>query len=345
MKFKNTYRLFLTIFILIFSILLTSCSSLGFGTTMPTLDIQSEFENDNWLIIDNVLINKTNNKIYPLEPDTNATIEGISNVFYHGPYTYNVEFDENTFKLYTFLKTYYPDDDLVYAFFDCVFTYDYEGHEVDRTYLSELLTEEQVLSLYNTRFNKTDAFSFAVDALWKYNEDNDENNSISKQEILEHIEALYNNSKNDINTISGIAKTVGDDVWFSATISPNGHYNSGSPLLNGIRHSTVKRYNPTSKEIKIVFDYNEKNEAIIDFDENGLYTFDKDGNLKYFDIESKKSTLIHKFLGTVSYFEITNKYIGTGYEDGETGYYYFAYEKGGTIIADHLLSKYNRGYD
>lgn len=108
MKFKNTYRLFLTIFILIFSILLTSCSSLGFGTTMPTLDIQSEFENDNWLIIDNILINKTNNKIYPLEPDTNATIEGISNIFYYGPYTYKVEFDENTFKLYTFLKHIIP---------------------------------------------------------------------------------------------------------------------------------------------------------------------------------------------------------------------------------------------
>ena len=310
---------------------------------MPTLDTQSEFENDNWLIIDNILINKTDNKVYLLEADTSATIEGIADIFYYSPYTYKVEFDENEFKLYTFLKTYYyPEDALAYAFFDCVFTFDYKGHEVDRTYLSELLTEEQALSLYNTRFNKTNVFSFAVDTLFKYKEDNDENSSISKQKILEHIETLYNNSKNDINTILGIAKTVGDDVWFSATVSPNGHYNSGNPLLDGIRNSTIKSYNPNSKEIKVVFDYNEKNEAIIDFNEKGLYIFDNNSNLKYFDLELKKSTLIHKFLGKVYSFEITDNYIGANYEDGKIGYYYFVYKKGGNIVANNLYSKYNR---
>lgn len=342
MKFKNIYKLFLTIFILIFSILLTSCSSLGFGTTMPTLNIQSEFENDNWLIIDNILINKTDNKVFLLEPDTSAAIEGISNIFYHSPYTYKVEFEENAFKLYTFLETYYyPEDVLVYAFFDCVFTYNYEGHEVDRTYLSELLTEEQALSLYNTRFNKTDEFSFAVDILWKHHKEDNQTTSKVEQEILEHIENIYNNSNNSINTVSGSAKTIGDEVWFSVVISPNGHYNSGNPLLDGIHKSEIKSYSPNSKEIKLVFEYNEKDETIIDFDEKGLYTFDNDGNLKYFDIESKQATFIHKFSGTVYSFEITNNYIGASYEDGNTGYYYFVYEKGGNIVADNLYSKYN----
>lgn len=55
--------------------------------------------------------------------------------------------------------------------------------------------------------------------------------------------------------------------------------------------------------------------------------------------------MIHKFSNGVSSFEITDHYIGAIYEDGEIGYYYFVYEKGGNIIADHLRSKYNRGYD
>ncbi len=344
MKFKNTYKLFFTIFILIFSILLTSCSSLGFGTTMPTLDMQSEFENDNWLIIDNILINKTDNKVFPLEPDTNATISGIDNIYYHGPYTYGIEFEESVFKLYTFLKTnYYSEEsvEFVPVFYDCVFIYDYEGHEVDRIYLSESLTEEQALSLYNTRFNKTDEFSFAVDILWKDHKEDNQSTSEIEQEILKHIENIYNNSKNSIDTISGSAKTINDEVWFSVIISPKGHYNSGNPLLDGIRNSEIKGYNSNTKEIKVIFKYNKKNETIIDFDENGLYTFDSKGNFKYFDIKLKKTTLIHKFSGTVYSFEITNNYIGASYEDGEIGYSYFVYEKGKDIVADNLYSKYN----
>lgn len=107
MKLKNTYKLFVTAFVLIFSNLLTSCSLLGIGAAMPTLTMDSAFENGEWLIIDDTLINKNDHQVYFLEPDTTATIDGIAGIAYHSPYTYKVEFEEKDFKLYTFLETYY----------------------------------------------------------------------------------------------------------------------------------------------------------------------------------------------------------------------------------------------
>ncbi len=313
---------------LIFLIALTSCSSFGFGTVVPGMNTARAFENDTWLLIDNMLANKAGGGVYRLEPHSDATIPGVYSIYYHGPYTYKVEFEESAFKQYTFLKTsHYSEksDEITYKFYDCVFTYDYKGQEIDRTYLGDIKTKEEVEALY-----QTEDFSYEIDLLWK---NDGENSGPTKQRILEYAENIYRSLKSSINAVAGTAKPMGEEVWFSVGIFKDGDFNSGSSLLEGIQNSEIKSYHPKSDEIKSVFVYDKKEEAIVDFDENGLYTYDSNGKLKYFDIESKKSTVIHKFRDRVYSFQITDNYIGVIYEDGQRDHY-LVYEKGGSIVAN-----------
>lgn len=311
--------------------------------------MKSDFDDDKWLLIDNMIINKNDNTVHLLDPDGDATIDGIADIFYHGPYTYSVEFEDNAFRLYTFLETYYyPEgsDKSARAFFDCVFTYDPDGHETDRTYLSEPLTKQEMLSLYNSRYTQSENFSFAVDALWEYDKDEYEYISSAEQVILEYAENIYNESiinesLSGLITVAGTAKTSGDDILFSVTVIPKILFPSGNPILDGISKSEIIRYDSESEEFESVFEYNKMNSMIVDFDGNGLYIFDNNRVLKYFDIESGETTSIHKFAGQVYSFEITDNYIGATYEDNETGYCFFAYEKGNAIVADDLYSEYS----
>ena len=350
MKIKNTCRLFLVVSILIFSILFTSCANLGWATVMPQLNINKQFENSAWLVIDNLLINKNDGSVCVLSPNKDATILGIDNIYYHGPYTYKIEFEDDTFKLYTFLQANYyskESNEFIYVFYDCVFIYNYKGCEVNRMYLSDALTKEQAVALYELRFDETEAFSYEIDILWENHKD--ENKSEAQQQVLEFIENLYGNSSKRIKTITGNAKIIDDEIWFSVNLFPNTHFNSGDALVSGIKRAEIKSYNPGTGEFQSVYKHNKKNEAIVDFDKNGFYTFDSDSNLKYFDIDSNKSTLIYTFpyrmpetTHAVYSFDITDNYICVSYEDGEKGHYYLVYKKSEGIIANSLYYQYTR---
>jgi len=332
------------IIVVVLSVLLTSCSESNaslVGAEIPDIEMQNEFYNDDWLIIDSILVNKSENKVYKLRPDTEAVIEGFPYFFYHGPYTYKVEFDENEFRLYTFLRTYYyVDGESVAAFFDCEFTYDYEGNEIGRKYISEQLTEEQVLALYDSRFEQTDGFLFNIDAMWKYQKEDHKWTGKTEQDIIEHVEKIYNGSGNPLTHVFGRAKTIGEEIWFTYDEPEKVGFSAGNPLLNGEHKSGIKSYDSNTGEIIDVFKYNANNETVVDFDEGGLFTFSSRMELKYYNIETEESTLIHKFPGRVSSFDITDKYIGVHYLIGnipysETDYYYAIYEKGNGIVADN----------
>ena len=59
MKLKKYSKLIFVSFLLIISILFSSsCSFFGWGTVMPSINVTNEFENEKWLLIDNLLINK-----------------------------------------------------------------------------------------------------------------------------------------------------------------------------------------------------------------------------------------------------------------------------------------------
>jgi len=274
--------------------------------------------------------------------DENATIEGIDWVGKQGSHTYKVDFEERQVKLYTFVDSYdHPDgsNEPVNAYYQCILTYDYEGHIIDRVYLSDSLSEEQMVSLYNTALNKFDAFSFEIDTLWKLNkEDELEYASLAKHVILEHIETSYYNSR---NAVIGISKEMGNEIWFSVVACPNTHFNSGFPLFEDIYSPKIKKFNQDSGKIDIVFEYNKYNEVIIDFTENGIYTISKTGKLKYVDMESKKSTIIYDFPQAVTSLIMTDNYIVSIYEDAKVslakGYNYFVYEKGKGIVANDLI--------
>ena len=320
------------ILFLISIIMLSSCSSLGIGSSMPELKTYTDFEAETWLVISRFLINKNTGNVCMLEANTNADMpDGVYSFFYYGPYAYKYEFGESSFKEYTFLKTASTKDgDSLY--YECVLTYSYEGNEIERSYIGEPLTEDEMQAAYKTNPSNTNAFPFEIDLTWDY--DKDEGDSTPRQAIIEYAEALYNAQPNSFSTVIGLAKPMSEKAtWFSITVSKDSHYNSGAPLFGGIHQNEIKSYDPAANEIETVYEYNKIGIQIIDFDENGMYTLDSNGNFSYIGFESKKPTLIHKFSDRIYSFYLTDKYI-CAVHGSATDVVFFVYEKGASVIAD-----------
>ena len=315
------------------TLILSSCSSLGFGASMPEIVTYAAFENDTWLVIDHFLINKNDGSVCLLEADTDAGIpDEVWDFYYYGPYAYKYEFEESSFKEYTFLKTASTKGgDTLY--YECIFTYSYEGKEIERSYIGEPLTEEEMKEAYKTNPSNVNAFSFEIDMLWKY--DKEEYEDVQKQVIIDHAEDIYEAQSKETSIVMGLAKPMGDETWFSLAVCQDRSFDSGEPLFGGIRRSEIKSYNSETNEIETVYEYNKKGKQIIDFDENGMYVLDSNGNFSYVDFESNRSTLIHRLSGYLYSFYITDKYICAYYGAASlSGGNFFVYKKGASVIAD-----------
>ncbi len=330
------------VLLIILTVMLSSCSSFGFGTSMPDMEAVKAFESDTYIVVDNMLINKTDGSVCLLEPDSDATITGKDNIYYHGPYAYKYVFEDSSFKQYTFLKVNYwskERNDFIDQYYECVFTYGYDGKELDREYIGEILTEDEMEEAYKSNPSNIDAFSFEVDVLWEYNEE--KYKTQKQQAVLEYVENIYASQEEPFSTVVGLAKPMGEEIRFCLTVSEDGDFETGEPLLEGINSSKIVSYNPKTNEFKTVLEYEGKKQ-IIDFDEKGFYTFDSDLKLKYVDFETKRSTLICQFSNIVSRFIITDGYICAyyhGYDNHKAAYYYFVYQKGGSVIADDLYTR------
>ena len=322
----------LCVILLISAIMLSSCSSLGIGTSMPDLETYAEFENDTWLVIDHFLINKQDKTVCLLEANTeNADLPPeVWSFYYYGPYAYEYIFEESSFKEYTYLKTASTKSGET-LYYECVLTYSYEGKEIERSYIGEPLTEEEMKEAYKTNPSNLKAFSFEIDMLWKY--DKEEYEDAQKQVIIDHAEDIYEAQSKETSIVMGLAKPMGDETWFSLAVCQDRSFDSGEPLFGGIRRSEIKSYNSETNEIETVYEYNKKGKQIIYFDENGMYVFDSNGNFSYVDFESNRSTLIHRLSGYLYSFYITDKYI-CAYYGAAFGGNFFVYKKGASVIAD-----------
>ena len=133
--------------LLISLLLLSSCSVLNEGILMPNIQIDHIFENDTWLVVEDRLINKIDGTVYWLELDRNTTISEATEIYRDSVNSYKYEFLESSVKEYTFLRTYLKNWTDVY--YECVITYNYEGKEIDRFYIGEVLTREKMQELYH----------------------------------------------------------------------------------------------------------------------------------------------------------------------------------------------------
>ena len=63
-------------------------------------------------------------------------------------------------------------------------------------------------------------------------------------------------------------------------------------MFSGVKQTEIFSYDPQTKKFESVFKYDKNKTIIVDFDENGAYTFDDKGRLSYYDFISKTSVLI-----------------------------------------------------
>ena len=297
---------------------------------MPNLETYKAFEDDTWLVIDHFLIKKQDKTVCLLEANTDASIPSeVWDFYYYGPYAYEYVFEESSFKEYTFLKTASTKSGET-LYYECVFTYSYEGKEIERSYIGEPLTEEEMKEAYKTNPSNVKSFSFEIDMLWEY--DKQEYEDTQKQAIMNYAEDLYEAQSEHSSTVVGLAKPMDEEIWFSVVVSKDSGFDSGEPLFGGIHQSEIKSYNSETNEIETVYEFNKKGKQIIDFDKNGMYVLDSKGNFSYVNFESKKSTLIHRLSGIYTFY-ITDKYTCVYYGGAVNGNL-FVYEKGFSVIAD-----------
>jgi len=332
---KHICRVLILIIILI-SLLFSSSCARFIGNSMPSLYIEKNFENDTWLVIDNKLINKKTGEVCCIILSEDDVVkDGLRDIL--TPYTYKIDFFQDNFKLYAFLSVDVWDQELKqtkYTYYERAITIGYDGREISREYLGNTLNDEQFDLLYSQNY-ESEEFSYNIDYRWMIN--TSKPNSASKQKILEYAQKIYEEyKKTKIVGIKGLAKPINDKFWFSITSSDLAQWNSGVAQIAGAKKTEIKSYDPKTDEIETVFEYNRKKTIIVDFDQDGFYTFDSKSNLKYYDFKTKKSTLIHKFSGHAVMFEVTDKYICTFVRQDDD--YYFVYEKSGKIIAN---SKYD----
>ena len=315
-------------------LLLSSCASWGFGTNAPTLEAYAAFENDTWLVVGSMLINKTDGTVFLMNADYDARIYGVDMISYHGPYAYKYVFEESSFKEYTYLEALDIRSELgdsITQYYECILTYGYNGAEIEREYIGELISEAQMAELYENNPSNVASFPIKIDTLWKYEDKSEYSQTDLK--IIGFAEEIYNSQADEISAVVGVARPVGEEIWFSTVICENGNFETGDALLNGMRGAVIRAYNPVADVSRTVLELDGKNRLFVDFDESGAYIFDSTGSLKYFDFNTKKETLIHRFDGYVMSFELTENYICASYKYGDSGSY-FVYEKGGSIIAN-----------
>ncbi len=324
------------IFLFLSMLVLSSCSALNEGILMPNIQIDHIFENDTWLVVEDRLINKIDGTVYWLEINRNIAIPGVTEFYSDSQNVYKYEFEESLLKQYTFLRVYAQS--LTPLYYEYVITFSYDGEEIARSCISDLLTEEEMQKEYANKSQGIEDFRFYVFSseagyIWDgFTSINKEETSAEKRAILDFAENLYK-SQNDGSycIMEGLAKPMNDEIWFSTAGSNRRDSVKADSLISGIRETQITAYNRETNDFRTVFKYDKKKTQIIDFDENGAYILDSNGKFGYVDFETRKLTVIYDFPGVDTIF-ITDKYICVKYQ--LNGYTYFVYEKGGSVVAN-----------
>ncbi len=177
----------------------------------------------------------------------------------------------------------------------------------------------------------SEAFSFEVNSRYEHNTTKGADST--QQDIIDYIKDLYKEDTSTNYTTLGTARPMNDKFWFSITTTDAHGFDSGNGLYEGIISSKIMSYNPASKQFETVFDYDKNDAVIVDFDENGIFTFDIDGNLNYYNLKSEKSTNIWTCNDRPLKFKIADDYICADYTRDSNGYG-FVYQKHGEILTD-----------
>ena len=324
------------IFLLLSMLVLSSCSVLNEGILMPNIQIDHTFENDTWLVIENRLINKIDGTVHWLEINRSIAIPGVTEFHSDSQNVYKYEFEESSLKQYTFLRVYAQS--LTPLYYEYVITFSYDGKEIARSCLSEVLTEEEMQKEYAKKSQGIEEFGFYVLGAGvgrinnRFTSIRKEEAGAEKRAILDFAENLYKSQDDgDYCIMKGLAKPMNDEIWFSMSGSNRRDSVKADPLISGISENQITAYNRETNEFRTVFKYDKKKTQIIDFDELGAYILDSSGKFGYVDFETRKLTVIYDFPGVDTVF-ITDKYIGVKYQ--LNGYTYFVYEKGGSVVAN-----------
>lgn len=290
--------------ILVMSILfLSSCSLLINEVHMTHVKTPNVFENERFLLINNALVDKGTNTVYKLKYDNTIKTPIQSTLSIWEKHTYKVEFYDNVFKEYVFFTD-------MYFFFDYTITFNYVGEELLRTCTNKVWERDEMNEACSARISTpNDSCSFSFETFRGLGEAYARDLNNANQAILKFANVRYlpqNNGKD--SNVYVISNPIGEEIWFSTTVTAKKHQHSADPIRNGIYKSEIFTYNTKTNEFKQICDYSKSGRQIIDLNENGFYTIGLNGEIKYFDYKTKKESLFHTLPSSNYTIYVTDKY-------------------------------------
>ena len=319
------------------TLLLSSCSIFNEELVIPNIRLCHTFENDRWLIVDNHLVDKINGSVHNIKPNrVVSTIDGATVVRCIDSLHYKYEFEESSFKQYTFVEVHRKNVEFdVYC--ECIITYDYEGKEIDRSYIEKPREKKRIELVYQNRYPTMNSFWFCVlnngNGYIRGNYATDKKARKNSQAVLYFAENLHKTkSEGKSYEIEGIAKPISEEIWFSYFENvPRSNFNA-NPLMRGIQKIGITSYDLEKNEYRTVFEHDKKKTLVVDFDEKGAYLLDSRGVFSYVDFATKESSEIYKFTSGIADIIVSEPYICIKYH--QNGYTYFVYEKGASVVVN-----------
>ena len=327
-------RKLLCVTLLLLCLLLTACLPFREGITMPHVCVGVAYENETYLVIDDLLICKTDGTVRRLQGrlETGA---------YEGLLPYRYVLLQDSVEQYAFSPTYSGGSSIPY-YTECVVEYGYDGTVLRRTEGKELLSRADMEAAYQAALPDPSAYTYAVlggsGSIYRGLQTlKTEELGERERALLASVESRYGEQAEYDGPLTGLIRIDGDGLRLSVSGSNRRDSLRAEPLISGIDRSEILAYDADTGECRSFFLYDGGAHQIIDFDALGAYVLSSRGTLGYVDFETDTETEIASFRdGGIDRITVTDRYILVEYQ--HLGRSCFVYEKGGSVIASTPIS-------
>ena len=317
---KKRITLLLAAVLMICPILFSSCDTLVFGSSPEyVFFMEAEAENERYMIWGDLLVDKQEKLIYPLQYKDNQFDD------YHSGYDCPTRFEitDNSIVRYTYRAVPKYDQDTgavaYYLYYKAKITFDFYGCEVVRWVSTEALSEEEMLFDWAIQPHvkpQSDWFSFCQEqgsGRGRYDDPDEEPPTYTdiQQKAVDYAFSLEKEILMDYHITRGFGRMIEGRLYFSVTRCNKKEWAGQSMVAQGIYSSMVVCYDPTTDQFERLIEFDGRNdiipydsgESILEFDSEHVLVA-KNGKIFSYSYESGKGKQVFDLNYHDSYYMI-----------------------------------------
>lgn len=268
---KKRITLLLAAILLICPILFSSCDTLIFGSSPEyVLFMEAEAENERYMIWGDLLVDRQEKLIYPLQYKDNQ----FDN--YHRGYDCPTRFEitDNSIVRYTYRAVPKYDQDTgaiaYYLYYKAKITFDFYGNEVVRWVSTEALSKEEMLFDWAIQPHvkpQSDWFSFFEEqgsGRPHYDPEAEPPTYTDiQQKAVDYAFSLEKEILMDYHVTTGFGRMIEGRLYFSVTRCNKKDWAGQSMVTDGIYSSMVVCYNPLTDQFERLIEFDSREDILV----------------------------------------------------------------------------------